>query len=337
MTPREEDQPSLLDDFTRRLTPGGEFILDAPAGVPAVWGADQEVLWARDEPMMLVGPQGAGKTTLAQQLVLARLGLRPAVLGMPVEPETRRVLYLACDRPAQVQRSFARMVTEADRETLDKRLVVWKGPPPCDLARQPGTLTEMCQAADAGTVVLDSLKDVAMELSKDDSGAGLNQALQRAIVGGTQVVSLHHQRKNGSDGAKPKALADVYGSVWVTAGHGSVVLLWGQPGDAVVELSHLKQPAEVVGPFQVVHDHITGSSMVPDRLDEYEAIRAQGGQTAREVAMLVHRTLDPRDNLVEQCRRKLKRHVSQGRMVPKAGTDAAGRPAEQYYLTPAGL
>ena len=48
------------------------------------------------------------------------------------------------------------------------------------------------------------------------------------------------QRENG--GAKPKRLADVYGSRWLTAGMGSVLLLWGEPGDLVVEVRHLKQP-----------------------------------------------------------------------------------------------
>jgi hypothetical protein len=81
-----------------RLVPGGTFILDAPKGVPAVWGDGDQVAWSEGEPLLLVGPAGVGKTTLAGQLVMARLGLLGRVLGMPVVAG-ERVLYLACDRP----------------------------------------------------------------------------------------------------------------------------------------------------------------------------------------------------------------------------------------------
>src|SRR5688500_9512898 len=42
------------------------------------------------------------------------------------------------------------------------------------------------------------------------------------------------------------------------AGAGSVILLWGEPGGALVDLTHLKQPAGDVGPLRVFHDHATG-------------------------------------------------------------------------------
>jgi replicative DNA helicase len=112
-----------------RLIPGGVFILDAPKGIPAVWGSGQQVAWSQGEPLLVVGPPGVGKTTIAGQLVMARLEIGGPVLGMPVTPG-KRVLYLACDRPAQVQRALARLVSEDDRQILDERLVVWKGPPP---------------------------------------------------------------------------------------------------------------------------------------------------------------------------------------------------------------
>lgn len=122
-----------------RYVSGGTFILDAPKGVPAVWGSSDQVAWAKGEPLLIVGPAGVGKTTLAGQLIMARVGFRGSVLGMPVAAG-ERVLYLACDRPAQVQRALARLVTANDREVLDERLVIWKGPPPADFARHPDTL-----------------------------------------------------------------------------------------------------------------------------------------------------------------------------------------------------
>ena len=133
-TANDDNRPAWASLFVA----GGSFILDAPALPPSIWGdGSKQVIWAQGEAFMPVGPQGIGKTTLAQQTALARMGLRSEVLGYPVEPGKRNVLYLAMDRPAQVQRSFARMVTEAEREILDKRLVIWKGPLPEDLVKNP--------------------------------------------------------------------------------------------------------------------------------------------------------------------------------------------------------
>jgi replicative DNA helicase len=315
------------------LIPGGSFILDGPKGVAAVWGDGEQVAWSEGEPFLLVGPQGVGKTTLAGQLVLARLGLRPTVLGMPVQPGSHRVLYLACDRPAQVKRSFERMVTEVDRTTLDARLDFRKGPPPADFAKHPRTLLDLCRAADADTVVVDSLKDVALELSKDDAGAGLNSAFQHAIAAGVEVLGLHHQRKNSAGGGKPTSLADVYGSTWITAGCGSVILLWGDAGDPLVELTHLKQPAEPLGPLQVSHDHQTGTSTVAESVDLVElARRNPHGLTAGSVAGVLFDGEAPSKVQLAKARRKLDALVRRGLLHRQdGGRDDQGRQESVRY------
>jgi replicative DNA helicase len=306
--------------------------------VPCIWGRGEEVAWSSGEPLLLAAPAGVGKTTLAGQLALARLGQRDTVLGMPVERGTGRVLYLACDRPAQIQRSFARMVTEADRELLNKQLVIWKGPPPGDFARHPALLLEMCEAADADTVVIDSLKDVALKLSDDEVGAALNQAHQRAVAAGVEVLGLHHQRKKSADHTKPTKLDDLYGSVWIPAGAGSVLLLWGEAGDVIVELTHIKQPAEPVGPLKVMHDHVTGTSTVFDQTDLLELIRraaGYGGMTAADAARLLFEISkrQPTVNEVERARRKLDRLVSAGLVYCKPGDRGGGpnRTPSRYY------
>lgn len=327
----DTDQP----EETRRLTSGGSFILDAPKGIPAVWGSGEQVAWSEGEPLLLVGPTGAGKTTLAGQLVMARLGICGPVLGMPVAAGAKRVLYLACDRPAQVQRALARLVDEDDREALDERLVVWKGPPPADLARHPETLIRMCAKAGADTVFIDSAKDVALKLSDDEVGAALNSAFQRTVVEGVEVCGLHHQRKNSTGGGKPKAIEDVYGSTWLTAGAGSVILLWGQPGDPVVEFTHLKQPADPVGPFKVVHDHDRGTSEVYDPLDVLKLLLHRPGLTAPWLAEIVLGDLTTSDSDVERARRKLDRLVRDGwamRTPGSKGGRGGGEPSK-YYAT----
>jgi hypothetical protein len=99
-----------------RIMGGWSFIQEQPADVEAVWGSGGEVLWSPGEPMLLVGPQGVGKTTLAQRVALARIGLRPdPVLGFLVQVTDEPVLYVAADRPAQAARSLRRMVRGAGR------------------------------------------------------------------------------------------------------------------------------------------------------------------------------------------------------------------------------
>jgi RecA-family ATPase len=82
-----------------RIRLGGDFILDEPEIIPAIWGQGERVLWPEGEGMMITGHQGVGKTTVAQQLVLHMIELRAGdFLGLPVIKSDRPVLYLAMDR-----------------------------------------------------------------------------------------------------------------------------------------------------------------------------------------------------------------------------------------------
>lgn len=159
---------SLIELNVRRARPGGS-ILDVPEIVESVWGSGHQCIWARGEPFILCGPDGVGKTTLAQQLSLALGGIvAPELLGFRVVPSERRVLYLACDRPAEARRSFRRMVTEDHRTALDERLVVWCGPLPFDLGGEPYALLALARRFGCDAVVLDAVKDVAADLSRGD-------------------------------------------------------------------------------------------------------------------------------------------------------------------------
>lgn len=323
----------LGDAVVARLRPGGSFILDAPEGVPAVWGHDDQVLWSAGEPLIICGPAGVGKTTVAAQLVEGRLGEVDELLGFPVVAGDKKVLYLASDRPRQVQRAMRRLFDEDNRALLDERLVVWPGPPPVDIARVPETLLMLAEAAGADTIVIDSLKDVAIGLSEDVVGAGLNNALQRVIAEGIEVASLHHQRK-GAHGEKPKTLADMYGSIWIPNGAGSVILLWGEAGDPLVELSHLKQPAATVGPLTIEHDHVAGRSSVYRGFELLRFLRKRSaGATAMEVARGWFEKPDPTDNQRKRAERALKQAVAKGFVHREDGVARFGANAEgvRYY------
>lgn len=322
------------DDKHGRLITGDTFILDRPETTPAAWGHGNEILWAEGEPLLIAGPAGVGKTTVAQQVMLAGIGLRADALGFPVRPFTR-VLYIAADRPPQAARSLERMVTEDDRDTLHQRLVFWKGPPDRDFARHPDELTRMCELVNADAVIIDSLKDVAIGLSDDEVGSSLNTAIQRTLVNGVQVLGLHHYRKRSQDHAKaePKTLDELYGSTWITAGAGSVISLWGQAGDPVVTMRHLKQPAEEFGPVEVTHDHDAGVSTVVPKTDLLGQIRMRGasGLTPSIAACLMTKKDKPNRNDIEKARRALERLVTH-ELAIKVAPNGTGRGSEATYL-----
>jgi hypothetical protein len=247
---------------------GGSFILDVPPDTPAVWGDGRRVLWAEGEGFMINGPQGIGKGTLAQQLALALLGVREdELLGLPVKQvDGAYVLYLAMDRPAQVARSLRRMIGEDDRSLLDAGLVVWQGPLPFNLLKEPRKLLDWATTEfdrRPTHIIVDSYKDIASNLSSEETGFAVNQAAQECLADGIEWLALHHGRKGSVGNAKPNKLDDVYGSTWLTSGLGSVLTLWGKAGDTLVEGLHLKQPAEPVQ-MMVAHDHQTGTSTALD-------------------------------------------------------------------------
>lgn len=277
-------------NYTDQLVAGGQFLLDVPETTPAVWGEGSDVLWAEGESLIIAAGNGAGKTTLAGQLVHARLGLSKTVLGLPVAPGAKRVLYLAMDRPQQIARALNRRFDESEREHLDQHLTFWPGPPPADLARHPETLRAMIQAADADTVIVDSLKDAAIGLSDDEVGAGWNRARQYAVAAGCQVLELHHNVKRNANGGEPSTIADVYGSAWITAGVGSVILLLGAPGDPVVSMRHVKQPAEEVGPWRLLHDHVRGITGLYETATPLEIVQRLGTVTAKQAAEIMFDT-----------------------------------------------
>lgn len=58
----------------RYAVDGWSFVTDTPASATPIWGRSRKTAWASGESLMLVGPPGVGKSTIAQQIVLARLG-----------------------------------------------------------------------------------------------------------------------------------------------------------------------------------------------------------------------------------------------------------------------
>lgn len=314
-----------------RTIDGAAFILDIPEHLDPLWGMGNTVAWAKGESLILTGPQGTGKSTLAQQALLHRIGVREGpFLGMEVERDDRPVLYVAADRPPQIQRSFARMVTERDRELLSKRLLVWRGPLPFALDASPAAaLADFCQERGVSAAVIDSLKDVVGKVSDDESGLRINQALQEALARGIDLVLIHHQRKASGENKRPMTLDDVHGSAHITRGAGSVLLVWGKPGDTHVELHHLKQPMDDVGPLNLVHDHGAGTTTLAG-VGELKVL-FQRGITARSYAQQLFGEDKPDRNAIERARRKLEAMPGIERKPGVSGT-GGGKPETVYVL-----
>jgi replicative DNA helicase len=124
--------------------------------------------------------------------------------------------------------------------------------------------------------------------------------------------------------------------VWVTAGAGSVLLVWGKAGDSVVELTHLKQPVDDIGPLQVLHDHHQGSSRITRGGDPLDLVVARPGITAPQVASAVYvpdGSRQPKQNEIEKARRQLEGLVRKGLVHRRNGipTTSGGAPAIGYY------
>jgi hypothetical protein len=168
-------------------------------------------------------------------------------------------------------------------------------------------------------VIIDSLKDIAWPLSSDEVGSAINRALGGLIAAEIEVISVHHNRKASAENKKPNALADVYGSTWITSGSGSVLSLWGEAGDPLVELTHLKQPVEDVGPLDLEHNHDFGTTRLRERADAWSVLQDAGtaGISVQDAAAAIFGK--PSRSQVEKTRRKLQRFADRGFAVPIRG------------------
>jgi replicative DNA helicase len=281
---------------------------------------------------MIAALPGLGKSTLAVQLVRGRLGLQPEVLGLPVK-EGKTVLYLCMDRPEQIADLLTRAISDDELRHVGDRLVLGWGPPPHDVARRPELLAELAQAAQADTIVVDSLKDAAVKLTDDEVGATYNRARQIALAASVEVIELHHLVKRNADGKAPGSLADVYGSQHLTAGAGSVLCLVGESGDPLVKALHLKPIREHWGPATLAHDHAAGRTTVHQKADLLTLLAMQQVMTAESAARALFETEKPSRAEVERARRKLENLVTQGLAWSQPGRAGGegGTAATRYH------
>ena len=91
---------------------------------------------------------------------------------------------------------MSRMVVPYDHTVLRDRLVVWRGPLPFQLAKEPKALVQLADSVAASDVVLDSLKDVQAELLDMDILTGTSadpnvvRILAPFVIGSEHVAQL---------------------------------------------------------------------------------------------------------------------------------------------------
>ncbi|MCC9311944.1 AAA family ATPase [Kitasatospora sp. RB6PN24] len=335
---RERALASGSSRLSRFMVDGWDFVTKTGADKEPLWGTRGETAWAAGESLMIVGAPGVGKTTIAHQVIFARIGLGDSALGMPIA-ESKRVLYLAMDRPQQIARAMARLVRPEHEKLVRERLLIWEGPLPSSLDKEPGLLAELATAHGADTIVIDSLKDAVSTLVDDSLAIAYNSARNRALREGIQVMELHHQRKATADaprGQRP-TLDRVYGSTWLTSGAGSVLFIAGEAGDPVVNLHHLKTVTGEIGPLTIVHDHEAGTSAVEETIDIAELLRAtQDGVTAKQLATAMTGDKKPDAAAIGRARRRLNTQVKSGLAeVEKGSAGGIGGGKEDRYFTSA--
>ena len=326
MTPARE--PVLIN--------GREFILSQPDHVPAVWGSDTHPIWSMGETFMIAGPPGVGKSTVIQLVTLGLLGLRTqSVLGYMVTPTLGGVLYLALDRPPQIARSMNRMVrTESEHNLRPLDDLHMCTDPGCSILAEPERVAELALRLGCTSVIVDSLYSTGANLRSDDDVARLNTAWGLCEAQGITVALVHHTRKPSreSDSTETR-LAAIYGSVFLTAAVGSVLLMDPDAkGDRDrARLHHVKSPAEPVGPLDLVFDHSNGevSSTEPMSISVFLTQNYPTAVSTSEVALAVYGNTNPATK--NKTRAKLKALRAAGKVKSSVGE----RKSDRWILTSA--
>lgn len=317
-----------LELHAPQMTTGESFVFDTTDELLPMWGDGDDVLWSSGESLIIAGSTGVGKSTLAQNVLLASLGIGGTeVLGQPVQQIEGRALYIAADRPPQIRRSLRRMVSESDRAILKEKLLIQNGPPDVVLSRNPDAFASWVIDLGVSMVVIDSLKDVSTDPANADTALDISRGIGLILAAGIEVVFIHHQRKATSDNRKPTSLDDVFGSAFLTAKAGSVLVLWSKHGSNIVQLHHVKQPANEIGPLEFQVDSQTGAVSLLSAPDYLTIVKTfSNGVTCAEIAGHLNQSGAA---AVQNIRHKLNRLVDQGFLERRK---SGGRTAQVRYF-----
>lgn len=288
-----QDAMKAREDRRQREVLGGmgdpTNVLDFIAAGPdptanCIWGVPVKggvMGWASKQGTIIAGPPGTGKSTIALQVVLRRVGLLDGeVLGLPVAVSDQPLMYLALDRADQIRQSIARMIPEgADPVAAERLRMIDNLPLGVDL-RRPGSFIAWLKGHQAGAVVMDSAKDLGFDLNDSADGQAFNYLVQATLRAGIDVLVTHHSRKTPRGDRKPLTLNDLHGSQWVAAGAGSVLMLDGEAGPKPKRLVHVKPLTQPMAPLLLELDPIRGEIQYRD--DDGSEVQEERGPRVRD-------------------------------------------------------
>lgn len=165
---------------------------------------------------------------------------------------------------------------------------------------------------DLGLVIADSVKDMVSSCTEDSAGMGFNDTVQHITTRGVEFGCCHHNRKPNATNTKPRKLADVYGSRWITAGLGSVLNIW-KLDDQRRELTQLKTPyGNPIQPIEYTDDYTRGLSTMAERWEDrlVDALASAGdnGLTDAEAVAAVFK-VGSKDSDFHAHRKKITRKL----------------------------
>lgn len=295
------------------------FGLNLADSVPSIWGVGEHAYWAEGELAIMYGGDGTNKTTVAHNLVAGMLGFNgfETVLGYPVRrlDGSEKILYLAHDRPRQIERSWSRyMRPEYADQTADR--IVWRTEAlPFDAAAHPLWLAEWVAETypDTYAVIFDNVWDSFGDFSDTANATSAGIALNNLARSGINPLALHHDRKSKTDrGSKtpPETDDGMYGGRNFKAKAGTIVNLWKSIDDgSMMVVTQHKEPSERIPPTTVLVDQPTGTLMAITASGTTPADYLRGypdqWHDIRSLSKIHHSTEDPTAAEKEATRRHL--------------------------------
>ena len=102
-------------------------------------------------------------------------------------------------------------------------------------------------------------------------------------------------------------------------------------------MTHLKQPADDVGPLTIIHDHAAGTSVLDSAIADLPTLliaNRANGLTAKASAAHIYKADEPDANQIEKMRRRLNGLVEQGLATKQDGVHGGAHQTPTRYFPP---
>ena len=194
--------------------------------------------------VLLSGPPGTGKTQLSLQFCI-HMAIGKSFLGWDMD-KPRKIMFISMEMGHAALKFFVEQMaagyTEEERQLLARNLflVPLGTGVMLDSPAEQAKVVRLVQKYNPDGVIFDSLGVATTdELSSEGTTKTIMDYVARLRAEYDLFVwFIHHNRKAQSANKKPSKLADIYGSVYVTAAPTTVIGLW--PVKRQIELSGLK-------------------------------------------------------------------------------------------------